>query len=238
MTAMTSRGLVLALMASTVALGSPDLVLTPGKLASVPRNGNARIEAVVTPSSPASTVATCRAYFRASGSTGFYFVDMKRGDAGRYWALLPLPTEKTTAVDYRIVAKDSAGVESTTALVTVPVGDGSVRLSADEAKSASNLVIGLTEPGQSGVPVGFKCDGIVNLIAVNGELKPNDECRKLAAAAASAGAVAASGWAPVAATIGVGAVVAAGGAIIISNNSGVGPPVSPSRPGATPSLGK
>jgi len=79
--AMISRVLVLALMASTVAWGAPGgPVLAPVNLNSVPRNVNAKIEAVATASSPASTIASCRAYFRASGSTGFYFVDMKRGD--------------------------------------------------------------------------------------------------------------------------------------------------------------
>jgi hypothetical protein len=225
--AVTSRFLALALTASTVALGAPvGPVLTPGPLSSVPRNGNARIETVATASSPASTVASCRTYFRASGSGAFYFLEMKRGDAGRYWAVLPIPSEGTKAVEFKVVAKDSAGQESSTAVVSVPVADVSASLSAEEAKAASNLIVGLTEAGQTGVPVGFRCDGIVNVIATSGELRPNDECRKAAA-----------GGIPTLAWVGAGAGVVAAGALIINNNSGGGgKPVSPSRPPSSPPL--
>ena len=187
---------------------------------------NARIVVRVT---GLSGIGSVRVYFRYTGKAAeadlkseaavmsedknpYSYMEMRQLDNGLYWAVLPKPEDRTTAVQYRMVVTDGENLRTSSDLFTIPIRtDCPVTLSDDEKKFAANLVVGLTVPDQTFVPKGFLCDGIVGQITVTGELKPAECSRKAAAiwlAAAAAG-------------------LAGGGVVVVS---GGGEPVSPSRP--------
>jgi len=202
-----------ALASGARAAEAPKLQHEP--LTCAPASGNARILVNVTTS---TSIESVRCYFRAANKQGEYYIELRRGDDGLHWGVLPIPTSQTTQIQYRLVVKDADGRESVVDPLTVPTTlKCSVLLTDDESKYARNLVIGQTLPNQSTVPPGFECTGIVSEINVAGELRPNDECRKLPVPF----------WVAAA-----GAAAAGGGAVIVSNTGGGGPgiPVSPSRP--------
>ncbi|MEO6327246.1 MAG: hypothetical protein ABIT01_11375 [Thermoanaerobaculia bacterium] len=188
---------------------------------------NARIVVKIT---GISGVGSVRVYFRYTGKAAeadleteanvasedknpYSYMEMRQGDNGLYWAVLPKPEDRTTSVQYRIVAADGENLRTSSDLFTIPIRtDCPVNLSDDEKKFATNLVVGLTIPEQTFVPKGFLCDGIVGQITVTGELKPAECTRKVGAiwfAAAAAGL--------------------AGGGVVITGGE---EPVSPSRPAA------
>jgi len=198
---------------SAPAAEPPQIKFEP--LTCAPSNGNARVRIEVTTTTP---LESARVYFHADQKTGEYYMEMRRGEADSHWAMLPIPISETKQIDYRIVVKTADGLEGTVQPMTVPVtSDCSVLLTDDEARYSRNLVIGQTLPNQSTVPPGFECKGIVSEINVAGELRPNDECRK----------VPVPFWLAAA-----GAAAVGGGAVIVSNTGGggTGTPVSPSRP--------
>ncbi len=195
---------------------------------------NPRIVASLPPNTKSA-----RVYFRGEGQTAEYYVDMRRGENGNWWAFLPMPEAKTTAIAYRAVPVDSKGVQTSSLVLTTTVSPSCPlqSLTADEQRITQNLVVGLTTPSQSSVPTGFQCRGAVSYITANGDLKPNDECRRILAAAAGAGtgAAAAAGGATIA---GMSATtfaalaalgVAAGGYAVYENNKST-TPASPSNP--------
>lgn len=197
----------------------------------IPEEGNGKV--LVRVSSPGG-IGSVRIYFRYTGKAAekdlvtesavadedknpYSFLEMRQGQGGDYWAVLPKTEGRTTAVQYRIVSSDGENLKSSSDLFTVPVQKScSAGLNEDEKKYATNLVIGLTIPEQSFVPKGFLCDGIVSQITVKGDLKPAECGRKVAAiwlAAAAAGLA------------GAGVVIGTGGG---------GTPVSPVRPATAP----
>jgi hypothetical protein len=198
--------------------------ITHSAIACVPANGNARITVNVTSSSP---IASVRVYFHSVVKTsGDYYLELRKGQAGNYWAVLPYPLPETTQVLYRIVVKDAFGVESETKTFTVPTSSSCVvTLTPDETKYANNLIIGLTNTTQPAVPDGFKCTGVVNKITVAGDLVPNDECRKVLAAAVPLPLVPAAAW-----IIGGAAVGGTVGAVVATSSDCNCPPVSAARP--------
>jgi hypothetical protein len=188
----------------------------------------------------ASPVQTARVYFKATGATEYY-VDMQRTLEGGYSAILPQLEPTTTSFTYRVVTIDTSGAQTSSPLMTAsasascPVAD----LSASDQRYASNLVLGLVADGQSAVPAGFTCKGIVYVITARGDMKSNDECRRVLAAANPAGAGTATAVTTPGATGGIspaaiGALAAgalAAGAIIVhNNNNNNGTPVSTARP--------
>ena len=209
-------GLLLALAsASWMAVGASAADIPQAvPLACIPSKGNARI---VVPAAGAAT--SVRVYYHAVGreGDGDYYEEMRRGPAGDFWAMLPVPKKDTTAVSYRIQTLDADGHTLSSTPVQVPVTENCppVVPTKDEEKFAANLVIGQTVDKQTTVPPGFECDGIVSKITVAGDLKSNDECRK-----------------PVAAWIAGGAALIAGGLVYSNNHGGQHhkPPVSQARP--------
>ena len=179
-------------------------------------------------------------YFHPPNHGGDHFHDMTKGHTGsdadsnlganpspvgdEYWSMLPKVAPGTTNVVFYVMVVDPDGHQHTSPVMTVPVtGDcPEPKLSNDEKKYAKNLIEGLTGERQSAVPPGFRCDGIVSFVTANGELKPNEECRKCAC-----------GIFPVEWVAGAALL---GGGIVISNRNhpgGGGVPVSPYRPGPT-----
>lgn len=198
-----------------------------------------------------ANAASAKVYFKAEGQKIEYYVSMRRAADQSMWAFIPAPELTTKSFTYRVVSTDKNGVQVSSPLLTemtslscpAPIRTG------EEQRVASNMVIGMTAPGQSAVPPGFLCRGIVSYIAVNGEMRTNYECRSVVAmntpaagsGATGAGGAATSGTAT-AATVGEGglstrtivAITAgaiAAGSIVYSHNHGHNnTPVSPSRP--------
>ena len=144
----------------------------------VPARGNAKV--VATFKLPDS-VTSARVYFRLDGQGSDYFLEMRRGDQDRYWALLPQVEDSAAALVYRVVARDGAGNSATTPAIRAGVSVGCpVGLSEEERRAARNIVLGLTEPGQNQNPVGFGCEGIVGQISPSGELRNVTPCSVVA----------------------------------------------------------
>jgi hypothetical protein len=221
--ALTAVSLILVPTATFAADNGP---ITVNPIGCVAPAMNPRVTAQM-----ANPVRSARVYFKATGATEYY-VDMQGTAQGGYSAILPQLAPATSSFTYRVVTTDASGAQTTSPAMTASASASCApaSLSASDQRFASNLVLGLTADGQSAVPPGFTCKGIVSEITVRGELKPNDECRRvLAAAAAGAGAAGAAGAAAAtgaaagglsAVAIGViGAGAIAAGAIIVHNNN-------------------
>jgi hypothetical protein len=196
---------------ATAATDAPRIVHEA--LSCVPGDGNARVTAVVTSGAPITSV---RVYFRAVEKSQDYFLEMRRAENGSYWAVLPVPESGTKAVQYKLFVRDGDGLDASTEPFVARTGSNCpVTLSDEEKRYAANLVIGLTSDAQNAIPDGFRCVGLVSKITVNGELKPNDECKKVPAALWVAGGAAA---------------LLGGGAIIIGTTGGDETPASTARP--------
>src|SRR5258706_2938686 len=216
-TCRTTMAAVLALLAPCPAVAaeaqaSPNIAHE--SLTCVPLPGqNTKLAANLTLTGP---VASARGYFRAldKKDVPYSYIELRHGEGGDFWGVLPKAEESTRSVEYRIVATDADGKEYSTDLVKVPVTKScSVPLNDDERKYASNLVIGLTDDKrQDARPDGFLCDGIVSKITADGVLLPAEPCPN-----------------PAALLIGAAAAGALGGAVLLSG-PGPGKPVSPSRP--------
>ena len=155
-------------------------------LGCVPARGNARV--VATFKLPDS-VTSARVYFRRDGQTSEYFLEMRRGDLDRYWALLPPPEEAGGFVAYRVVGRDGNGNSASTPLIKAPVSTScAFSLSEEERRAARNIVLGLTAAGQTQNPTGFGCEGIVGQISPLGELRNVTPCSVMAGGSKSSGA--------------------------------------------------
>lgn len=123
------------------------------------------------------SVIFARVYFRREGQASDYFLEMRRGDVDRYWAVLPCVEEAGGAVVYRIVGRDRSGNSATTPSIKAAVSSScAVNLSEEEHRVAQNIVLGLTVPGQTQNPIGFCCQGIVGRISLSGELRNVTPC--------------------------------------------------------------
>ena len=207
-------------LAAPATWGAEPPKVSHSKSACVPAEGNVKVSADIKSSSP---ITQARVYFHsAARKTGDYYLEMRQGEAGNYWAFLPYPVSETTAVQYRIVARNADGPETATETYTVPTASScQLTLTGEETRYANNLVVGFTSDAQPAVPDGFRCKGIVSKITAAGELKPCEECRDVlgaggAAAGAAAGGAVASAGAPVAAWVAGAAVVAVGTASIVN----------------------
>ncbi len=161
----------------------PQIQFTPP--ACVPAEGNALVEATVTPSEGWSSI---RAYFLRHGRSELYFLEMRPAGNDRLWAVLPKPDQDTPAVDLRIAVRDGEGRETRSPVAVVPVlRDCPVALTDEQRAVARNLIVGETLPEQFGGGVlGFLCDGIVLRMNFRGELRPEDCCCENAALLAQA----------------------------------------------------
>jgi hypothetical protein len=234
--ALTAISLILVPTATFAADNGP---ITVNPIGCVAPAMNPRVTAQM-----ANPVRSARVYFKATGATEYY-VDMQGTTQGGYSAILPQLDPTTSSFTYRVVTTDASGAQTTTPVMTASASASCApaNLSASDQRYASNLVLGLTAEGQSAVPPGFTCKGIVSEITVRGELKPNDECRRvLAAAAAGAGAAGAGAAGAAAATgaaagglsaVAIGAIAAgaivAGAIIVHNNNKNNNAPVSSAR---------
>jgi hypothetical protein len=213
-----ARAALVVCLTSGLALGASGPTVKTDPPRCVHPGSNASVGALITPSSASAPVASARVRFHAYGHEGDYYLEMRRGDHDQYWAVLPQVKESTDAILYRVVAKDVAGQESSSASLMIHTGmDCPVPvLNPDERRYASNLVLGLTSDGQADTPPGFLCTGIISVIKTSGQLA-STTCRS---------------GVPTAVWVGVAAGTALAGGIVIANHAGGGGggPVSTARP--------
>lgn len=126
-----------------------------------------------------------RVYFHSDLAKTEHYIEMMPGGAGRFWTILPKPTEEDSEIDYRIATVDAQGVTTRqqgrlAVINTCPA----TALSVEESKFAASLVIGSDVEGPA-MPVGFRCDGIVGRISAN-ELQAYNACSEKTLALAAA----------------------------------------------------
>jgi hypothetical protein len=239
--ALTAVSLILVPTATFAADNGP---ITVNPIGCVAPAMNPRVTAQM-----ANPVRTARVYFKATGATEYY-VDMQGTMQGGYSAILPQLDSTTSSFTYRVVTTDASGAQTSSPAMTASASASCppASLSAGDQRYASNLVLGLTAEGQVGVPLGFTCKGIVSVITARGEMRPNDECRRVLAAAAAGAAGAAGAGAAGAAgaavatgaaagglsAVAIGAIavgaIAAGTIIVHNNNNSNNTPASAARP--------
>jgi hypothetical protein len=138
-----------------------------------------RVTAIV----PASAVSG-QVFFKAEGFTNEYYVDMRKAPDGTMWAYLPAPAPSTKSFTYRVVTLDATGKRAASPLMTLKTSPScpATGVASNERAAQTAIVVGLTSNSQPIVPVGFLCTDIVSYITVSGEMRNNDECRRLLAA--------------------------------------------------------
>lgn len=161
-----------ALLAFAAAGTNAQTTVAHSAPACVPTSGMAKLIA------RSSGAATVRVYFSATPATcGEHYIEMRRSDAEQFWAALPIPADTTTAVTYRIEARDAQGnIVGTTPPVTVPVegGCGASTFTPQEQQVANSNIVGMTDEEQNNRLCGFKCDTVASFISVDGQMLPYD----------------------------------------------------------------
>lgn len=126
-----------------------------------------RIEARL---APAEGVSRVRVYFRAAGTTAWYFVEMK-SDAGLFQAALPKPKKATKAIDYYVEALSRSFGETRTPeyqpVVVAEAGGCDRRVAA--ALLSAPVALGAAA-GSPAVPAGFASAGIASAGGVSAGL--------------------------------------------------------------------
>ncbi len=128
---------------------------------------------------PETGWSSVRVYFRRAGLPDFYYLELRSDGRGNYWATLPLPEDETRSAEVQFGVKDAEGVETRSALLKLHDEAGcSTQLSQEQQRFARNLVVGETVMGQTGqVLHGWKCPGVVSRINLDGQLRPDANCR-------------------------------------------------------------
>lgn len=202
---MNGRKLVAAVVVSSMLFASTAMAAAAPPVMTavncISTGMNARVVATVAP-----TLTTPRVFFRANGERSEYYVDMRRGNGANEWVgILPTIEPSTKSVTYRVAAMD----QNKTWVVSPPVtlntrsSCAGAALMGEDQRLANNIVLGLTTAGQSEVPPGFSCRGIVSVLDYDCRLRPAEGCRRLlaqgltgvpaAGAATTAAAAAAAG---------------------------------------------
>lgn len=199
---------VFSMLLATATFAQDGIAVTP--ISCVAPNMNARVVARA-----AASTRSARTYFTAFPGQPEYYLDMHLASDGSYWAVLPQVEPATKSFSYRVVTIDANGKQtSSPAMTATATSTCALTLSAEEQQFASNLAIGKTNDTQSSIAAGFTCRGQVSVITASGQLKPNDECRRILAAAGAADKGRMSAFAIGAIVVGAGAAAA----IIIKNN--------------------
>jgi len=172
---MRISGLLAAgLLLGCVAAQAQTISVEPLKC--VPREDNAVVRASLSADVPGQTP---RLYFRWSGQTDFYWVNMEVEPGRHFWAIPPKPERRNAEVEYYAALVDAAGKTGTRSmsLKAKVTGDCRPQLVPKERGVAENLTIGETTAEQQGQKVvGFLCKGIVTRVNAQGIRRADEIC--------------------------------------------------------------
>jgi hypothetical protein len=160
-----------ALLASATAFAAPAAPqISHSRLNCVGVGANAKVIAKI------ANANSARVYFSAQNGSEYYVEMLQRG-TNEFWTVLPIADMKTSAINYRIVAKGEGNAQMSTPAVSVPVeaNCASFSLTRDEKRFATNLVIGQTVTAVDALE-GFDCYGVVSTITASGEMRSYNEC--------------------------------------------------------------
>jgi len=203
---------------STASFAQNGMPITVTPISCVAPGMNAKVVART-----ATPLKAARAYFTAFPQQAEYYVDMHLATDGSYWAVLPQVEPLTRSFSYRVVTTDPGGKQVSSPVMTATTAAScTAMLSTQEQQYANNLTLGKITDSQSSVPAGFTCRGIVSVITAAGQLKPNDECRRLLAAAGATGAGAPGSGVAGAGATGAGAGTFAGASAGTAAGAGAG----------------
>lgn len=180
-----SLGAVLCgLVVAAAAFAEPSIEATFPSC--IPNSGNSVVKVTLQPDTGWALV---RVYFRATEEKTDYYMEMRALGNGSFFAVLPKPESRTSAVEMFVIARDAEGRPVKSGPITVKVSNGcKVALTDEEKRYSQNLVIGNTAVEQEPrVVEGFLCDGIVSRIDLKGALRPDEQCRRVLIAAAAGG---------------------------------------------------
>jgi hypothetical protein len=174
-----------AVLATVLLLLPQGPVIEHGGVGCIVADKHPKIEVNVT---PAESVKRARLYFRASGTTAWYFVEMKRGPQ-LFEAVLPKPAKSTTSIDYYVDAVDGQFREARSAeFQPAVVAQGSAcpsPLPAAGALASASVAVGAAA-GAPALPAGFASAGVA---AAGGGLSAGVIAAVVGGGAAVAGAV-------------------------------------------------
>ena len=173
---MTSRrvvatAVITALIYAPFAVGAQGPSVTTPILCAAPGVNN-RVTTRVAPS-----LKSPRVFFKASGPE--YYVDMHQGVGDEWWIVLPAVDPATRSITFRVAAQDARGnwVSGTAMTINTSASCPVTGMSDSDKVAADNIVLGLTTPDESPIPIGFSCKGIKTIIASNGQMRQAEECR-------------------------------------------------------------
>lgn len=183
MASLLPRGRFAPTLAAALVLGSgaaavlaQPVVIEVAPPPCLPREGNAPLWATVTPDLPENSV---RLYFQRAGYGDLYYLVMTRAGAGRFWAVLPKPEEQNESVEVHVHVRsqDDHALQSSPNLSIPVTGDCDVELTDEQEEIGEELRVGETNVSQRNRPVAwFLCDGIIERIDPEGEVRPDEFC--------------------------------------------------------------
>jgi hypothetical protein len=153
---------------------------------------------------PVDSVGRARVFFRAAGTSDWYFVDMKH-QGSLFQATLPKPGKQTQAIEYYVQALDTALGETQTPEYrpAVVAGAEACRKDVTVAAALASAKVAVGAPaGAPAIPAGFANAGVTTLAGTSGAA---------GAAAAAAGGGISTGV--LVGVLGAGAAVAGGVAV-------------------------
>jgi hypothetical protein len=167
--------LLLAALFAVPGLAQP-VVVSLSDLPCFPERGNAPLYVATSPTSPDHVV---RAFFRRQAHGDLYYMLMHPIGNGSYWAVLPKPEQQNEMVEYHIhvTGPDGQTLATSPIRLVAVTADCKAELTDEQEDESENLRVGETHSDQKGRPVAwFMCDGIVERIGVEGEIRPDDYC--------------------------------------------------------------
>jgi len=165
---------------------------------------------------PAPNVTGSKIYFKATGTSDWYYVQMKSTGGGAWQGTLPKPAPALQGIDYYLTAMDFQSAQNRTneyhPIVSTKTYCENQSMTVAESADTDKivLVIGLVRAGQEIIPEGFLSEGITQVIMPDGTVQSVSEALSASAGTASAGA--ASGGGSNALWWVLGGVAVAGGA--------------------------
>jgi hypothetical protein len=166
---------IVALCFAGPALAQP-VIISVADLPCLPEQGNAALHISVSPDVEQNAI---RLFFRRQAHSDLYYLLMHPLGNGHYWAVLPKPEKQNEMVEYHIHIGGPAGetVASSPIRLVAVTKKCEAKLSDQEEDESDNLRVGETTADQKSRPVAwFLCDGIIQRIGIDGQVRPDDFC--------------------------------------------------------------